>query len=60
MKHVPQFAFYAAAIVLLVGSFVTRSSGPSDRHRLALTFAMDSGHFDVRAELGGSLLALRL
>ncbi len=60
MKHIPQAAFYAAAIALLVSAFVTRSPAAPERNRLALTLSMESGHFNVEAELGASLLALRL
>jgi hypothetical protein len=60
MKHVPIFAFYAAVAVLLLGAVVSRASSPPERNRLAFSVAMEGGHIDVRAELGASLLALRL
>lgn len=60
MTHKPQFAFYAAVAILLVGSQLSRLSSPSDRHRISLSLAMESGHLSLQAELGASLLALRL
>jgi hypothetical protein len=59
MRYVPQFAFYAAVAVLLAGSLLSRSE-PSGRHHAALSLSMDAGHLDFRAELGATLLALRL
>ncbi|HEY1124450.1 MAG TPA: hypothetical protein VGE65_02365 [Sphingobium sp.] len=58
MKHMPQFAFYAAVAFLLVGSMLGRS-GPSG-HRATVSLSMESGHVSFRAELGAALLALRL
>lgn len=58
MKHMPQFAFYAAVAILLVGSMLSRS-GPSG-HRAAVSLSMESGHVSFRAELGAAILALRL
>lgn len=60
MKHVPIFAFYAAVAVLLISALISRSTSPPERNRLAFSFAVESGHISVRAELGASLLALKL
>jgi len=60
MKHMPQFAFYAVVAILLVGSLVSRLSSTPDRHRISVSLAMESGHLSFEAELGASLLALRL
>jgi hypothetical protein len=59
MRHVPQYAFYAAMAVLLAGSLLSRSE-PSGRHKAALSLSMESGHVSIRAELGEALLALRI
>jgi hypothetical protein len=39
---------------------VSRLSSTPDRHRISLSLAMESGHLSLQAELGASLLALRL
>lgn len=58
MKHMPQFAFYAAVAILLVGSMINRPGHSG--HRAAVSLSMESGHVSFRAELGAALLALRL
>ena len=58
MKHMPQFAFYAAVGVLLAGSLYSKLAAP-DHRRAVLSLSMDSGHVSFRAELGEALLALK-
>jgi hypothetical protein len=59
MKHKPQIAFYAAAAILLAGTLIYKTTAPGT-NRAALSLTMESGHFSFQAELGASLLALRL
>jgi|EndMetStandDraft_4_1072995.scaffolds.fasta_scaffold136249_3 hypothetical protein len=59
MKHMPQFAFYAAVAILLVGSQLSRW-GSADHRRATLSLSMESGHVSFKAELGAALIALRL
>ncbi len=59
MKHVPQIALFAAIAVLLAGATIYKLSEPG-HNRAALSLSMDSGHLSFQAELGASLLALRL